>query len=67
MTPSGEISQEGLTDWTQQYNQQGAETLETAQLGTPQQRAAVEAKVWATDQVRQSSETQSWQVRRVEP
>ena len=47
--------------------QQDAETLETAQLGASQRRAAVEAKVWATDQVRRCSETQSWQVRRVEP
>ena len=39
--------------------QQGAETLETAQLGAPQRRAAVEAKVWATDQGRRCSETPS--------
>ena len=46
-------------DFTARFNrldaavqlQQGAETLETAQLGTPQRRAAVEATVWATDQV----------------
>ena len=42
--------------------QQGAETLETAQLGAPQRRAAVEAKVWATDQGRRCSETPSGQV-----
>ena len=62
-------------DFTARFNrldaavqlQQGAETLKTAQLGTPQRRAAAEAKVWATNQVRRCSETQSWQVRRVEP
>ena len=32
--------------------QQRVETLKAAQLGTPQRRAAAEAKVWATDQMR---------------
>ena len=46
MTPSGEISQQGFTDWTQQYNYNRARRpWRQHMLRAPQRRAAVERRI----------------------